>query len=85
MNALAYAEFKLGKHAVKESLVYVAVGNTVEVGIIAQGKPVHGLLHPDGGHIMYEILNLGWKDLLISTKTSKEHVHITRTEPVSQA
>ena len=52
VNALAYAEFKLGKHQVKESLVYVTVGNTVEVGIVAQGKPVHGLLHPDGGHIM---------------------------------
>lgn len=53
MNALAYAEFKLGKHQVKESLAYVTVGNTVEVGIIAQGRPVHGLLHPNGGHIMY--------------------------------
>lgn len=35
MNALAFAEFKLGKHQVKESLAYVTVGNTVEVGIIA--------------------------------------------------
>lgn len=85
MNALAYAEFKLGKHHVKESLAYVAVGNTVEVGIVAQGRPVHGLLHPNGGHIMYTIYDLGWKGLHMSTKTSKVRVHTTRTEPVSRA
>lgn len=85
MNALAYAEFKLGKHQVKESLAYVSVGNTVEVGIIAQGRPVHGLLHPDGGHIMYKNYDLGWKGLHMSRKTSKVRVHTTKTELVSQA
>ena len=65
--------------------MYVTVGNTVEVGIVAQGKPVHGLLHPDGGHIMYKLFDLGWKGRLISTKTSKAHVHTIKTEPVFPA
>lgn len=52
VNAAAYAEFKLGKHAVKESLAYITVGTGVGVGVIAQGKTIHRLTHPEGGHIM---------------------------------
>ena len=52
MNAAAFAEFKLGQHSCKESLVYVTVGTGVGVGLVAQGKTVHGLTHPEGGHIM---------------------------------
>lgn len=52
VNACAYAEFRLGNHQVKESLAYITVGTGVGVGIIANGKTVHGLTHPEGGHIM---------------------------------
>jgi fructokinase len=46
VNAAAYAEFKLGRHAAKESLAYITVGTGVGVGVIAQGKTLHGLTHP---------------------------------------
>lgn len=52
VNAAAYAEFKLGKHSAQESLAYITVGTGVGVGVIAQGKTIHGLTHPEGGHIM---------------------------------
>jgi fructokinase len=51
VGAAAYAEFKLAKHVVRESLVYVTVGASVEVGVISQGRVIHGLSHPEGGHI----------------------------------
>jgi fructokinase len=52
VNAPAYAEFHLGNHDVKESLVYVTVGTGVGIGVIANKKTVHGLVHPEGGHII---------------------------------
>ena len=52
VNAPAYAEFHLGNHDVKESLIYVTVGTGVGIGVIANKKTVHGLVHPEGGHIM---------------------------------
>jgi fructokinase len=54
VNAAALAEFKLGKHEVKESLAYVTIGTGVGVGVIAQGRCIHGLTHPEGGHIVVE-------------------------------
>lgn len=52
VNAAAYAEFKLGNHGVRESLAYITVGTGVGVGLIVNGKTVHGLTHPEGGHVM---------------------------------
>ena len=52
VNSCAWAEFKMGGHEVKGSLAYVTVGTGVGVGLVVNGKTVHGLVHPEGGHML---------------------------------
>jgi predicted NBD/HSP70 family sugar kinase len=85
VNAAAYAEFKLGNHGVKESLAYITVGTGVGVGIIANGRTVHGLTHPEGGHIMYIPIDAEGRDTLTSTSTSTGCVPTTRSRRASKA
>lgn len=54
VNAAALAEYKLGNHNAN-SLIYVTVGTGVGVGVVVDGKPVHGLTHPEGGHIFVRL------------------------------
>jgi len=34
-----------------EDLCYITVGTGVGIGLIINGKPVHGMMHPEGGHV----------------------------------
>ncbi|KAJ8603617.1 hypothetical protein CTAYLR_004853 [Chrysophaeum taylorii] len=49
VNAPAFAEWSLKPSLA--SLAYVTVGTGVGVGLVVNGKPLHGLLHPEAGHI----------------------------------
>lgn len=51
VNAAALAESVLGAAKGLESCLYVTVGTGIGGGLIVNGKPVHGLLHPEIGHI----------------------------------
>jgi fructokinase len=51
VNAAALAELRWGAGQGLASLVYVTVGTGIGGGVIHHGRPVHGLMHPEIGHI----------------------------------
>lgn len=51
VNAAALAEHRLGAAQGCDSLVYVTIGTGLGAGIVIEGRPVHGLLHPEVGHL----------------------------------
>lgn len=52
VNAAAIAEHVMGAGKGYRSLVYVTVGTGVGGGIIMNGDIVHGLIHPEVGHMI---------------------------------
>ncbi len=56
VNACAMAEYNIGQHKTSESLAYITIGTGVGLGLIINKKPVHGLTHPEGGHLQIKIL-----------------------------
>lgn len=51
VNAAAIAEHRLGALRGVRSGAYITVGTGVGAGLIADGVPIHGLMHPEVGHI----------------------------------
>ncbi|MUT65214.1 ROK family protein [Paenibacillus sp. NEAU-GSW1] len=52
VNAAAFGEAKWGAAKGLDSCVYYTIGTGVGVGIYSEGKLVHGLVHPEGGHVL---------------------------------
>lgn len=52
VNAAALGEAAWGCTQDVENSIYITIGTGVGVGIIANGKPYHGMIHPEGGHIL---------------------------------
>ncbi|MDP3675072.1 MAG: ROK family protein [Novosphingobium sp.] len=51
VNAAALAEYRWGAGQGYSSLVYLTIGTGVGGGIVVDGHPVHGALHPEIGHL----------------------------------
>jgi fructokinase len=52
VNAAALGEATWGAAKGLDSCVYYTIGTGVGVGVYAEGKLVHGLVHPEGGHVL---------------------------------
>ena len=52
VNAAVLAECRLGAARDCENAVYVNVGTGIGAGVCVNGKPVHGLMHPEVGHML---------------------------------
>ncbi|URN94473.1 MAG: ROK family protein [Candidatus Pristimantibacillus lignocellulolyticus] len=51
VNGAALAEATWGSAKGMKSCVYYTIGTGVGVGVYAEGRLIHGLLHPEAGHI----------------------------------
>ena len=52
VNAAALAEWKLGAAKGLNSCLYVTVGTGIGAGLVIEGQLVHGLVHPELGHML---------------------------------
>jgi fructokinase len=51
VNAAALAEHRWGAARDVKSLVYLTIGTGIGGGVLVDGAPIHGLMHPEVGHI----------------------------------
>lgn len=52
VNGSALGEYTWGIAKGLHSCIYITIGTGVGVGAIVDGRLVHGMLHPEGGHIL---------------------------------
>lgn len=51
VNAAALAESRWGLGAPEDVLAYITIGTGVGLGIVIDGRPLHGAMHPEFGHL----------------------------------
>jgi len=52
VNGAAVAEASWGAGRELNTFAYVTIGTGIGAGLYVNGKPVHGLLHPEAGHML---------------------------------
>lgn len=52
VNAAAFGEATWGAAKGLDSCLYFTIGTGVGVGVFTEGRLVHGLVHPEGGHVL---------------------------------
>lgn len=51
VNGSLLGEITWGRAKDKENAVYITIGTGIGMGILSNGKLVHGMMHPEAGHI----------------------------------
>lgn len=54
VNAACLGEVTWGASKGCDVALYITIGTGVGVGVYVNGKPLHGLVHPEAGHILLE-------------------------------
>lgn len=57
VNGAALGEGRWGAAAGLDDFVYITIGTGIGGGAIVRGEPVHGLVHPEMGHIPMPVLD----------------------------
>lgn len=52
VNAAALGEARYGAAKGLDSAIYITIGTGIGVGVLSEGKLLHGMLHPEAGHIL---------------------------------
>lgn len=52
VNGSALGEHTYGAGKGLNNIVYITIGTGIGIGVISEGKLLHGAMHPEGGHIM---------------------------------
>lgn len=52
VNAAALGEHRWGAAQAVDCCVYITIGTGIGAGLIINGQPVHGLVHPEAGHML---------------------------------
>ena len=52
VNASCLGEATFGSSKGLENVVYITIGTGIGIGVITEGKLLHGMMHPEGGHMI---------------------------------
>lgn len=52
VNAACLGEMTFGKAKGLSNVIYITIGTGIGVGVAVDGKLLHGMLHPEAGHIL---------------------------------
>jgi len=52
VNAAAFGEYRWGAGQGLDPIIYLTIGTGIGGGVICNGKPLHGLVHPEIGHML---------------------------------
>ncbi len=52
VNGSALGEVTFGQAKDKKNIMYITIGTGVGAGVYAEGKLLHGMMHPEAGHVL---------------------------------